>query len=81
MCHHLRRLDLRGRPGLLRRLARKAQRYSVNVYPQELETLLAARTIETAHESFLILADPQLYSPRLGLLRQDAGGEVLNEIG
>src|SRR5262249_51503042 len=81
VCHHLRRLDLRDRPALLRRLARKAQRDSVNVYPQELEILLTAGTMEIAHESFLILAEPQLYSPTVGLLRQDAGGEVPHEIG
>jgi CRISPR-associated endonuclease/helicase Cas3 len=81
VCHHLRRLDVGDRPGLLRRLARKAQRYSVNVYPQELEILLAAGTIETVHEKFLILADRQLYSPTIGLLRQDAGADVPDEIG
>jgi hypothetical protein len=45
----------------LQRLARKAQRYSVDVYPQELEILLAAETTETTQKNFLILADPQLY--------------------
>ena len=81
VCHHLRRPDLRDRPRLLRRLTRKAQRYSVNVYLEELEILLAAERIETVHENFLILADPQLYSPAVGLLRQEAGGNVPDEIG
>jgi CRISPR-associated endonuclease/helicase Cas3 len=77
----LRQPDLLEKPLLVAKLARKAQRYSVNVYPQEFQILRDNHRIEQVHDEWWFLPDLTEYSPLVGLLRQDASGEVVEEIG
>jgi len=64
------------------KLARAAQRYSVNVWPNEFEQLRDSGKIERVHEEWWLLRDVAAdYSPVTGLARQDASDEVMNEIG
>ena len=66
---------------LVARLARKAQRYSVNVWPGEHEQLRDSGRIELVHDEWWLLRDPADYSPMTGLIRRDASGDVVDEIG
>jgi CRISPR-associated endonuclease/helicase Cas3 len=81
LCDQLRQSNLLDEPWRVSRLARTAQRYSVNVWPNEFELLHDSRRIERMHDEWWLLRDLADYSPVTGLLRQDASGDVVQEIG
>jgi hypothetical protein len=81
LCAQVRQPDLLEHPWLVASLARQAQRYSVNVWPNEFEQLRDNDRIELVHGEWWILRNLADYSPVVGLLRQDASGEALSEIG
>jgi CRISPR-associated endonuclease/helicase Cas3 len=80
LCEQLRQTDLLDYPWLVAKLARRAQRYSINVWPDEFMKLRASGKIELVHEEWWILRDSADYSPMTGLIRQIASSEA-NEIG
>ena len=65
----------------IRYLARRLQRYTVNVWPGQYQQLVEEGKIEKVHEYFSVLADMSKYSDNIGLLHQDASGDVTQEIG
>jgi CRISPR-associated endonuclease/helicase Cas3 len=81
LCAQLRQPDLLDHLWLVARLTRQTQRYSVNVWPNEFEQLRANGRIELVNGEWWILRNLADYSPVVGLLRQDASGEALSEIG
>jgi CRISPR-associated endonuclease/helicase Cas3 len=81
LCAQLRQPDFLEHPWLVAKLTRQMQRYCVNVWPNEFEELRDTGRIELVHDQWWILRNLADYSPVVGLLRQDAGGEPLSEIG
>jgi len=81
LCAQLRQPDLLEYPWLVAKLARAAQRYSVNVWPNEFAQLRDTGRIEQAHDEWWLLRDLTDYSPVTGLVRRDTSGDVLTEIG
>jgi CRISPR-associated endonuclease/helicase Cas3 len=81
LCDRLRRADPLENAALLRYLSRKLQRYSINVWPIECQKLQANDRVELVHGEWWILRDLADYSAVSGLMRQDASGDVLQEIG
>jgi hypothetical protein len=65
----------------IRYLARRLQRYAVNVWPEQYRQLVQEDKLETVHEYFAVLTDMSMYSESIGLLHQDASGDVAQEIG
>ena len=63
------------------KMARAAQRYSVNVWPNEFAQLRDTGRIEQTHDEWWLLRDLIDYSSVTGLVRQDASGDVVTEIG
>jgi len=51
--------------------ARKAQRYTIQVYPQVLYSLLNAGSVERLHEQYNVLINRDLYRKDLGLCPED----------
>lgn len=80
-CTQLQQPDLLEQPWLVAKLVRKAQRYSVNVWPDEFAKLAATGRIEQVHDEWWLLCSAGDYSPATGLVRHDASGDVLQEIG
>ena len=62
---------MRGPPG--RSFSRRAQRFTVGVYPHQLERLHQATLVELYHERYWVLQDPAAYDQELGL-RTDLTG-------
>jgi CRISPR-associated helicase Cas3/CRISPR-associated endonuclease Cas3-HD len=81
LCAQLRQPDLLDHAWLVAKLSRRAQRYSVNVWPNEFEQLKDSGRIELVHDEWWLLRERADYSPVTGLIRQDASGDVMNEIG
>ena len=82
LCAQLRQPDLLEQPWLVARLARKAQRYAVNVWPDEFAQFRDTGRIVAVHGEWWLLRDASAdYSPVTGLVRHDASGDVVNEIG
>jgi hypothetical protein len=81
LCAQLRQPDLLKHPGLVAKLARAAQRYSVNVWPNEFAQLRDTGRIEQAHDEWWLLRNLTDYSPVTGLVRQGESGDVVTEIG
>lgn len=53
----------------VRGITREAQRYSVGVYPRQLDALRKAMLVTLYHETFWVLEDPGTYDIDLGLRR------------
>lgn len=51
--------------------ARKAQRYTIQVYPQTINSLLAAGSVEQLRNQYLVLINRDLYRDDLGLCPED----------
>jgi len=81
LCTALRQPNLLDEPWRVAKLARAAQRYSVNVWPDEFEQLRDSGRIEPVHQEWWLLRDLADYSSVTGLVRQDASGDVVTEIG
>jgi CRISPR-associated endonuclease/helicase Cas3 len=76
LCARLRKAT---EPWQIRYLARRLQRYMVNVWPAQYQQLLAQGKLATVHEQYTMLADMTIYSASLGLLH--ASGEMVQDIG
>jgi hypothetical protein len=81
LCDRLRRSDPIENPVLLRYLTRKLQRYAISVWQPEFHDLQTKDKIELVHDKWWLLRDLADYSALTGLLRQDASGDALQEIG
>jgi hypothetical protein len=81
LCAQLRQPDLLEHPWLVAKLTRQAQRYSVNVWPNEFAQLRDSGRIALVHDEWWLLRNLSDYSLMTGLIRQNAGGEVAQEIG
>jgi len=51
--------------------ARKAQRFTVQVYPRDIISLLAAGCVERLHDQYLVLINRDIYRDDLGLCPED----------
>jgi CRISPR-associated endonuclease/helicase Cas3 len=82
LCAALRQPDLLDQPWRVAKLARVAQRYSVNIWPDEFAQLRDTGRIGLVHGEWWLLRDLTVdYSPVTGLVRRDVSGDVLQEIG
>jgi len=74
------RLRIAEEPWQIRYLARRLQRYTVNVWPGQYRRLVDDRKLETWHDKIYVLTDMSLYSETIGLLHQDGSDDEMQEI-
>jgi CRISPR-associated endonuclease/helicase Cas3 len=66
-------------PWQIRALVRKLQRYTVNVWPEQYQSLISAGRLEGVHDQYRVLADMRLYSEATGLAH--ASDDGMQEVG
>jgi hypothetical protein len=77
------RLRIAEEPWQIRYLARRLQRYTVNVWPgqyRRLAIIVDDRRLETWHDKIYVLTDMSLYSETINLLHQDGSDDEKQEI-
>ena len=73
------RLRIAEEPWQVRYLARRLQRYAVNVWPGQYRRLVDDRNLETLHDKIYVLTEMSLYSETIGLLHQDGSGDEMQD--